>query len=278
VDEYKYLLATKSVTAMEGYNNSYQNTSSGRETEFQRLAQNIGTNIQKIQQNVSSMQRMITHIDGPQDNTQLQSQLHQIQHYTQQLAKDSSKQLQELNSYAAQDAADPRQWKLQRERLQADFTRALDNFQRAQRSAAQKEKEAIKKYKNTAGGQTDLIDIEAAGGGGGGRTQMMLQEEQQNLEHLIERERAVTQLEADIMDVNQIFKDLAAMVHDQGELVDSIEANVETSSIRVSEGTEQLRQAERYQNKARKKKMILAIIGVVVLVIIISIIVHSTSN
>ena len=42
----------------------------------------------------------------------------------------------------------PRQWKLQRERLQADFTKALDNFQRAQRSAAQKEKEAIKKYKN----------------------------------------------------------------------------------------------------------------------------------
>ena len=42
----------------------------------------------------------------------------------------------------------PRQWKLQRERLQADFTKALDNFQRAQRSAAQKEKDAIKKYKN----------------------------------------------------------------------------------------------------------------------------------
>ena len=103
---------------------------------------------------------------------------------------------------------------------------------------------------------------------------MMMQEEQ-NLEHLVERERAVTQLEADIMDVNQIFKDLAAMVHDQGEMVDSIEANVETSSIRVNEGTEQLRQAERYQvrpgtcladiisinqsyyylqNKARKKK------------------------
>ena len=36
---------------MEGYNNSYQNSSSARETEFKRLAQNIGTNIQKIQQN-----------------------------------------------------------------------------------------------------------------------------------------------------------------------------------------------------------------------------------
>merc|ERR1711872_1078231 len=110
--------------------------------------------------------------------------------------------------------------------------------------------------------------------GGASRTQMMMEEEQ-NLEQLMERERNVRQLESDIMDVNQIFKDLAAMVHDQGEMVDSIEANVETSAIRVSEGTEQLRQAERYQNKARRKKMILAIIGAIVLAIIIGIIVHS---
>ena len=37
------------------------------------------------------------------------------------------------------------------------------------------------------------------------------------------------------------------MVHEQGELVDSIEANVETTAISVGEGNEQLRQAERYQ-------------------------------
>ena len=94
------------------------------------------------------MQRMITQIGTPQDSNQLQNQLHQIQHYTQQLAKDTSKQLKELNNYPPEDALDPRQWKLQRERLQADFTKALDNFQRAQRSAAQKEKDVIKKYKN----------------------------------------------------------------------------------------------------------------------------------
>ena len=40
-------------------------------------------------------------------------------------------------------------------------------------------------------------------------------EEEQNLEYLQERERSVAQLESDIGDVNQIFKDLAAMVHDQ---------------------------------------------------------------
>jgi len=265
---------------MEGYGNSYQNGTSARETEFQRLAQNIGTNIQKILQNVSSMQRMITQIGTPQDNPQLQNQLHQIQHYTGQLAKDSSKQLKELNNYPPEEALDPRQWKLQRERLQADFTRALDNFQRAQRSAAQKEKDAIKKFRNHGGvsqppGEDNLIDIE--GGQGQSKTQLMLEEEQ-NLDQLQERERAVRQLEADIGDVNQIFKDLAAMVHDQGEMVDSIEANVETASIRVNEGTDQLRQAERYQNKARRKKIILTIIGLIVLAIIIGVIVHSASN
>jgi len=265
---------------MEGYNNSYQNGTSGRETEFKRLAQNIGTNIQKIQQNVSSMQRMVTQIGTPQESDQLQTQLHQIQHYTQQLAKDSSKQLRDLNNYSQEEALDPRQWKLQRERLQADFTKVLDNFQRAQRSAAQKEKDAIKKCKNQGGlgmppTDNNLIDIE--GGGGASRTQMMMEEEQ-NLELLMERERNVRQLESDIMDVNQIFKDLAAMVHDQGEMVDSIEANVETSAIRVNEGTEQLRQAERYQSKARKKKWIIALVGLVALAIIIGLIVHSAKN
>ena len=51
--------------------------------------------------------------------------------------------------------------------------------------------------------------------------------------------------------MNTIFKDLATMVHEQGEMVDSIEANVETTSVRVHEGTEQLRQAETY--KVRRK-------------------------
>ena len=43
------------------------------------------------------------------------------------------------------------------------------------------------------------------------------------------------------------FQDLATLVHDQGEVIDSIEANVESTQVRVQEGTEQLRQAETYK-------------------------------
>lgn len=49
------------------------------------------------------------------------------------------------------------------------------------------------------------------------------------------------------MDVNQIFKDLATMVHEQGEVVDSIEANVEAAQVHVSQASTQLSQARQYQ-------------------------------
>lgn len=48
--------------------------------------------------------------------------------------------------------------------------------------------------------------------------------------------------------------------------------NVESAHIRVDEGTYQLSQAERYKTKARKKKCILALIGVILLVVLIAII------
>ena len=53
--------------------------------------------------------------------------------------------------------------------------------------------------------------------------------------------------QSDISDVNQIFKELGAMVHEQGEVIDSIEASVEKTEVFVGEGASQLRQASNYQ-------------------------------
>ena len=65
-------------------------------------------------------------------------------------------------------------------------------------------------------------------------------------QELQEREKSIHQLESDIVDMNTIFKDLATMVHEQGEMVDSIEVHVSEAQVRVGEGTQQLRQAEEY--------------------------------
>ena len=39
-----------------------------------------------------------------------------------------------------------------------------------------------------------------------------------------------------------LLQDLATMVHEQGDIVDSIESNIESTSVQVTTGTEQLRQ------------------------------------
>merc|ERR1712156_852620 len=270
---------------MENYSDSYQNGGSGggrRDADFRKLAQNIGTNIQKILQNVSSMSRMINQIGSPQDNQQLQNQLHQIQHYTGQLAKDTSTDLHSLSDgVSTLSQSEQRQWRLQKERLHNDFTKALNSFQAAQRTAAQKEKEAIKAAKKPGsiagpGGQ-NLIEIEEGQSQEDRqRQQQMMIQEEQDVEQLQERERAVRQLESDILDVNTIFKDLATLVHDQGEVIDSIEANVESTHVRVQEGTEQLRQAENYKNKARKKLCYIVATLLVIFVVVVFMIWLST--
>jgi len=263
---------------------SYQNSGSV-DTEFRRLSSNIGANVQKILQNVSSMNRMIKTIGTEQENTQLQTQLHQVTHYTGQLAKDTSKHLKDLNDISTGSASqsEKRQWRLQRERLQEDFTNALNKFQAAQRQAAQKEKEVIKKSRNAGFDQQDqgnLIDMDD--GSSTNQQQRMntqiLIEEDDTIQQLQERERSIRQLESDIVDVNTIFKDLATMVHDQGETIDSIEENVGAAAITVHDGTDQLRQAERYKSKARKKKVCLAVTGIVILAIVIGIIVWVTKK
>lgn len=250
------------------------------DADFQRSAAKAATNVQKILQSVSSLQRMVATIGTSQDTPAFQKQLKQLQHSTGQLAKETSEELKNLNQTYLNNqhnGQDNRQWKLQKDRLADDFTSALNAFQAAQRTAAAKEKEAIKKAKAESQQQHGYqLDLEAGGQQENSqqaqRQRQLMLEEEESISNLQERERAIHQLESDILDVNTIFKDLATMVHEQGEMVDSIEANVESTSVRVSEGTAELAKAERFAVASRKKKLICAAIAVVVLIVIIIII------
>ncbi|KAL3315019.1 Syntaxin-7 [Cichlidogyrus casuarinus] len=88
--------------------------------------------------------------------------------------------------------------------------------------------------------------------------------------------REMQQLERDIVQVNELFTTMATYVHDQGEMVDSIEANIESAYEQVSSGNSQLRSAVKYQNSARKRKLIcfgflFAVILIIIIIIIISV-------
>ncbi|XP_013789328.2 syntaxin-7-like, partial [Limulus polyphemus] len=81
---------------------SYQNAGNaeGGPDELNRLSLVISTNIQKITQNTNSVQKMVNQIGTAQDSESLRSQLHHVQNYTNQLAKDTHRYLKELTSLA----------------------------------------------------------------------------------------------------------------------------------------------------------------------------------
>lgn len=230
---------------------------------------------------------MVNHLGTRQDTSQLQDQLQQIQHYTNQLAKETNKHLKELGSIPlALSLSEQRQQKIQKERLMNDFSAALNNFQAVQRMAAEKEKESVARAR--AGSRLSaedpirdekLVSFDSQEDWG----QMTAQTEdvaitEEDLELIKERETNIRQLESDILDVNQIFKDLAVMIHDQGDMIDSIEANVENAEVHVERGTEQLQTASRYQQKSRKKMCILAVVCSIALIILIIIIWYAASH
>ena len=60
----------------------------------------------------------------------------------------------------------------------------------------------------------------------------------------------------------------------QGEVLARIEAAVEVTAVKVEEGAGDLHKAETYQAGARRKKILLAIIGIVVLIILVLVIAY----
>nr|XP_046181547.1 syntaxin-12-like isoform X2 [Oncorhynchus gorbuscha] len=105
------------------------------------LTQTCSSNIQKITQNTAKIKSMVNQLGTGQDTSELRDSLQQIQHFTNQLAKETNKHLKDLSFVSP--SSEQRPQKIQKDRLMNEFSAALDNFQAVQRQAAQKEKESV---------------------------------------------------------------------------------------------------------------------------------------
>ncbi|EPS38254.1 hypothetical protein H072_7906 [Dactylellina haptotyla CBS 200.50] len=86
---------------------------------------------------------------------------------------------------------------------------------------------------------------------------------------IMQREREITDIANGIIELADIFKELQAMVIDQGTLLDRIDYNVEMMKTNVKEAAKELVVASGYQKKTTKRKaillLILCIVGVIIL-------------
>lgn len=104
---------------------------------------------------------------------------------------------------------------------------------------------------------------------------VQLQMVEDNTLFVQQREKEIVQIVQSIQDLNDIFKELATMIVDQGTILDRIDYNIEQTSTHVEKGLEQLQKAEKHQKKSRKMLCIAVLFVVVIILLIILIAIKS---
>lgn len=86
---------------------------------------------------------------------------------------------------------------------------------------------------------------------------------------IVEREAEIRNIEQGVTELNELFRDVAHIVNEQGETLDVIAANVDNTRTDTRGADVELRSAARYQKNARSKACCLLLILAVILTIII---------
>ncbi|KAF2100655.1 t-SNARE [Rhizodiscina lignyota] len=158
-------------------------------------------------------------------------------------------------------------------KLNREFQASLSEFQSLQRAALEKERASAA----AARAALDEQGGEQSPSAGGQRQQqeqeqlrLASQDEVDFQESLIiERESEIRNIEQSVGELNELFRDVAHMVHEQGEQLDIIAENVEGVRTDTRGADVELRTAARHQRNARNKACCLLLILAVVLTIII---------
>lgn len=162
--------------------------------------------------------------------------------------------------------------KFTQSKLQREFRASLQEFQQLQKAALEKEKASAQAARAALDAQSPS---EERSGDHFGQQQEQEQlrlanqdevDYQENL--IIERESEIRNIEQSVGELNELFRDVAHMVHEQGAQLDIIEENVEVTHDASQGAHINLKQASNYQKSARSKACILLLILAIVFVII----------
>ncbi|KMT02036.1 hypothetical protein BVRB_9g208390 [Beta vulgaris subsp. vulgaris] len=104
-----------------------------------------------------------------------------------------------------------------------------------------------------------------------GRGQIM-----DTVKEIQERHDAIKEIEKNLLELHQVFLDMAALVEAQGQQLNDIATNVNRASSFVSQGVNELVVAKDHQKNSRKWTCIAIILGIVLVIVILFPILYST--
>jgi len=86
------------------------------------------------------------------------------------------------------------------------------------------------------------------------------------LSYIQDRHREIVQIEQSILELRDLFVDMAIMVESQGAVLDTVESNVNSAILDTGAGAELMADTNKLQKKSRKKMIILLIIFVIIVI------------
>eukprot|EP00262_Sarcandra_glabra_P006263 TRINITY_DN183_c0_g2_i1.p1 TRINITY_DN183_c0_g2~~TRINITY_DN183_c0_g2_i1.p1 ORF type:complete len:274 (+),score=50.77 TRINITY_DN183_c0_g2_i1:189-1010(+) len=268
---------------------SFQDLESGRPFASRRdlvngkqdPTQAVASGVFQINTAVSTFQRLVNTLGTPKDTPELREKLHKTRLHIGQLVKDTSaklKQASETDQHTAVSASK----KITDAKLAKDFQAVLKEFQKAQRLAAEREtayapfvRQAVLPSSYTASEldiSSDKSPEQRALLVESRRQEVLLLDNEIVFNEAIieEREQGIQEIQQQIGEVNEIFKDLAVLVHEQGAMIDDIDSNIENSLAATAQAKSQLTKAAKTQkSNSSLTCLLLLIFGVVLLIVII---------
>ncbi|EAQ84032.1 hypothetical protein CHGG_10436 [Chaetomium globosum CBS 148.51] len=241
--------------------------------DFQRLSQDLMNKLFKLNGNNQRLSGEVGHLGTRRDTPRVRERVHELIEESRSTFKDVGEGVKKVQAW---EDVTPTQ-KYMQQKLSREFQSSLSEFQSLQRQALEKQKASV----SAARAAVDHEDESGGGAGGGGPSspQLLQQQELTRLAPqdevdfqealIIEREEEIRNIEQGVGDLNVLFQQVAQIVTEQGEVLDTIERNVETVRDDTQGGDRELRSAARYQKNARSKACCLLVILSVILTIIL---------
>ncbi|GMH40501.1 hypothetical protein BSKO_08405 [Bryopsis sp. KO-2023] len=239
--------------------------------------QSLHGSILQVENHITKFKKMVDQLGTGADTTDLRSKINLAKNTIQGKSKTLKERILQFN--AKKEQLDTNQ----QNRLQkaiSNFTTILEDFQQAIKLCAEREM-ANPPRRSEANPPFEEKDTEME------REALLRHQQQQEvvqLDNMVahneaiieERDEEIGGLVRDIAELNEMFQDVAVLVHDQGMMVDDIEGNISQMADHVQSARQELVQAERSQKKATTKKLWILLCITVTLSVVVAVAVLST--
>eukprot|EP01127_Copromyxa_protea_P013710 TRINITY_DN3706_c0_g1_i1.p1 TRINITY_DN3706_c0_g1~~TRINITY_DN3706_c0_g1_i1.p1 ORF type:complete len:288 (-),score=66.21 TRINITY_DN3706_c0_g1_i1:25-888(-) len=250
-----------------------------KDSEFQNGLQQVTEDIKQMTTNFMTVSNLYKQLGGSQDNNKLRETIQLKIKATESLVKQVQGSIVHIHKLAS--TSDKRQ---KTDKLHIDFENFNTKFQQLAAMAREKMDDTPTSVRinidDTRYADSDFSDDD--------RSRLLPSQQQQQQFMRLDADRQfqdslIRQRDADIRDiqgqmieVNEIFKDLARLVDDQAGVVDNIETNIITAAENVKFAKEEVKNAEEIQTSSRKKLCCFAIFILIMVVVIVLIVVFVT--